>query len=95
MAEEVDHEFGLHQEFVPQEHQEAGVNTCKDGKEMCFEGADGTLGCIAAVDVRGNQLVGGVPVFFDDVANSWLVLLSRMLQSMGRPRFCRWEWMLL
>ena len=67
MAEEVDHELGFHQEFVPQEHREARVNTCKDGKEMCFEGVNGALDSISVVDIRRNQLVGGVPVFFDDV----------------------------
>ena len=36
---------------------------------MCFEGADGTLRRILAVDIRGNQLVGGVPVFFNDMTN--------------------------
>ena len=64
--EEVDSEFGLHQEFVPEEHRETRVNTSKDGKKMHFKGADGLFCHILMVNVWGNELVGGVPVFFDD-----------------------------
>ena len=66
--EEVDSEFGLRQEFVPEEHWETRVNTSKDSKKMCFKGVDGLLHHILAVGLWGNKLVSGVPVFFNDMA---------------------------
>ena len=54
-AEKVEVEFGLREEFVPQVVWEVGRDASKDAEEVCFEGADGTFGYVASMDVGGTS----------------------------------------
>ena len=58
----------MRQKLIPKEVGESFGETGNDAEEVGFEGTDGALGSIAAMDVGGNELVGAVPVFGDDSA---------------------------
>ena len=66
MAKEIESEFGLGQEFVPEELGEGGVDSSQDGEEMSFEGLNGPFSGVTAVDVRRHKVVGAVPVLLND-----------------------------
>ena len=67
MAEEVDQELGLTEELVPKVVGEGGRYAGEDAERVVFEGADGTFGDVAAVDIGGYKLVRGLP-YVSDVA---------------------------
>ena len=52
MTQEVESDLSLFQEGVPHVLREVGVGAGKDGEEVSFEGADGSFGGVAAVDIR-------------------------------------------
>ena len=52
MTQEVESDLSLFQEGVPHLLWKVGVNACKDGEEVSFEGADGPFGGVATVDIR-------------------------------------------
>ena len=51
MAEEVEGELGLGEEFVPEVVGKGGVDAGKDYEEAGFEGTDGSFGGVAEVDI--------------------------------------------
>jgi hypothetical protein len=51
LAEEVESELRLFEEFVPEEVGESGVDACQNSEEVCFEGADGPLSDVVLVYV--------------------------------------------
>ena len=53
LAEKVEGEFGLREEFVPQLVWEGWRDAGEDTEEVSLEGADGTFGYVAAMDVGG------------------------------------------
>ena len=55
-AEEVERELGLREELFPQVVGEGGRYTGKDAEQVGFEGADGTFGDVAAVDIGGARV---------------------------------------
>ena len=61
LAEKVEGEFGLREEFFPQVVWERGRDAGEDAEKVSFEGADGTFGCVAPMDVGGYQLVCSRP----------------------------------
>ena len=65
LAKEVESEFGLWEEQVPEVARECGRQIGDDGKEVGFEGLDGSFGGIAAVDIRRDELVLCFPFVFD------------------------------
>ena len=68
MEKEVQGEFGLREELVPEEVWKGFGDASKDGKEVCFEGADVSFRNVAAVDIRRGELEGAVPVFKNGAA---------------------------
>ena len=66
MAQEIEGEFGLGDEQVPEVLWEVGGNTGKNGNEVGLEGPDGLLGGIAAMDVRRYKLVSCVVFLCDE-----------------------------
>ena len=55
LAEEVEGEFILGEELVPELVGKGGVGTGKDSKEVVFEGVDGLFGGIAAMEIWGSS----------------------------------------
>ena len=53
----------MREELVPEEVGKGVGYASKDGKEVCFEGADGSFRNVAAVNIRRDELEGAVPVF--------------------------------
>ena len=61
LAEKVEGEFGMREQFVPQVVWEGWRNAGEDTEEVSLEGADGTFGYVAAMDVGRYQLVSRRP----------------------------------
>ena len=61
LAEKVEGEFGLREEFVPKVVWEGWKDAGEDTEEVSFEGADVTFGYVAPMDVGGYQLVSSRP----------------------------------
>jgi hypothetical protein len=55
LAQEIDGDLCLWQEFVPQLEWEVVGNTSKDAEEMRLEIQDGDLGCIAEMQPGGTS----------------------------------------
>ena len=53
LAEKVEGEFGLQEEFAPQVVWDGGRDAGEDAEEVSFEGVDGTFGYVATMDVGG------------------------------------------
>ena len=53
LAEKFEGEFGLREEFVPHVVWEVWRDAGEDTEEVSLEGADGTFGYVAAMDVGG------------------------------------------
>ena len=51
LADKVERDLGLWEQLVPMVVGKGRVNPCNNEKELVFEGADGLLGNIAAVDI--------------------------------------------
>ena len=62
----------MREELVPQVFGEGGRYAGEYAEEVGFEGADGTFGDVAAVDIGGHELVCGLP----DVSDVATVLLA-------------------
>ena len=58
----------MREELVPEEVGKGVGDSSKDGKEVCFEGADGLFRNVAAVDIRRDKLEGAGPVLNDGTA---------------------------
>ena len=58
----------MREELVPEEVGKLVGDASKDGKEVCFEGADGSFSNAAAVDIQRDELEGAVPVFNNGTA---------------------------
>ena len=63
LAEEVQGEFRLREELVPQEVGERIGDAGKDGKEVGFEIADGAFGYVAAMEIRWDKQESAVSIF--------------------------------
>ena len=61
LAEEIEREFRLREEKVPEIGGKRFVHTSEDCKEVVLEGSDGPLRSIAAVHFWGHQLKLGMP----------------------------------
>ena len=57
----------MREELVPEEVGKGVGDASKDGKEVCFEGANGSFRNVAAVDIRRDDLEGAVLVFNNGV----------------------------
>ena len=55
----------MREELVPEEVGKVPGDSSKNGKEVCFEGADSLFRNVVAVDIRRDELEGAVPVFND------------------------------
>jgi len=55
-AQEIEREFSLGEQAVPEMHREVLVRAAEAGDEVVLEGADGTFGGIAAMDMGRDQL---------------------------------------
>ncbi len=55
----------MREEQVPEVVRECGRQISNDGKEVGFEGLDGSFGGIAARDVRRDELILCFPFVFD------------------------------
>ena len=66
LAQEVEGELGLLEEFIPQVFGKVGCNSSQDGEEMRLECSDCALCRVATMHVRGDELVAGFPNFRDD-----------------------------
>ena len=53
LEDKVEGEFGLREEFVPQVVWEGWRDAGEDTEEVSLEGADGTFGYVAAMDIGG------------------------------------------
>ena len=53
----------MREELVPEDVGKVAGDDSKDGKEVCFEGADCSFSNVAAVDIQRDKLEGAVPVF--------------------------------
>ena len=53
----------MREEVFPEEYGKGVGNSSKDFKEVSFEGADGLFSNVAAVEIRGDELEGAVPIF--------------------------------
>ena len=63
---EIEGEFGLREKLlVPKEVGEGFGEAGEDAEEVDFEGLDGTLDGVAAMDAGRHELIGAVPVFVD------------------------------
>jgi len=78
-AEEVEGDERLGKEAVPQVEGEVGVSGTEAGDEMIFERADGAFGGIAAVEVRGDQLVVDL-VFLEELLEGGGSLIVESLE---------------
>ena len=65
LTQKVKGEFRLRDEEIPQISRVIRSNAGEDRQEMRFEGADGSLSSIAAVDVGWHQLELGTPLICD------------------------------
>ena len=65
LAKEVQGEFCLGQQAVPQEVGKGIRDSLQDGEEVCFERADGTFSDVAAVNIWWDKLNLGSPYLFD------------------------------
>ena len=68
LAEEVQGEFGLQEELVPEEVGEGIGDAGKDGEEVGFKSAYGAFRYIAATDILQDNLEGAVPLVNDGAA---------------------------
>ena len=75
LAEKVEGEFGLQEEFFPQVVWEGWRDSGKDTEKVILESADGTFGYVAAMDVGGYQLVSIRP----DVGDVAAVFLAGLV----------------
>ena len=71
LAEKVEGDFDMREEFIPQVVWEGGRDAGEDAEEVSFEGADGTFGYVAPMDIEGYQLVCSPP-YVGDVAALFL-----------------------
>ena len=62
---EVQGEFGLQEELVPEEVGEGIGDSGEDGKEVCYKSLDGTFRYTVAMDIWRYKLEGAVPFFND------------------------------
>ena len=67
IEEEVQGEFRLREELVPQEVGERIGDAGKDGKEVGFEIADGAFGYVAAMEIRWDNMESAVSIFNNGV----------------------------
>ena len=58
----------MREELVPEEVGEGVGDASKNGKEVCFEGEDGSFINVTAVDIWRDKLKGAVPVFDNGTA---------------------------
>jgi hypothetical protein len=65
LAEQVESEFNLSKEQIPEVAGEISGKTRDDGKEVGLEGLYGMFGGIAAMDMRGHELVSPLPCVFN------------------------------
>ena len=65
LAKEVQGEFCLGQQAVPQEVGKGIRNSRQNGEELCFERADGTFRDVAAVKIWRDKLNLGSPFLFN------------------------------
>ena len=63
--EEVQDEFGLREELVPEEVGEGIRDAREDGKEVSFKSAGGAFGYVAAMDTRRDNLESSVTLVND------------------------------
>ncbi len=78
------------EEHVPEVARECRRWISNDGKEVGFEGLDGSFGSVAAVDIRREELVLCLPFVFNvGFLKSVLALLLRMWRSTVRPCLVR------
>ena len=65
LEKEVQGEFCLGQQAVPQEVGKGIRDSCQNGDEVCLERADGTFSNVAAVNIWWYKLKLGSPFLFD------------------------------
>ncbi len=65
MAEKVECELCLRQELVPEVVGEGFADAGQNREEVGFEGSDGTLGKVVAMNVWRHELVGSFPIICD------------------------------
>ena len=65
LAKEVQGEFCLGQQAVPEEVGKGIRDSRQNGEEVCFERADGTFSDVAAVNIWWDKLNLGSPFLFD------------------------------
>ena len=65
LAKEVQGEFCLGQQAVPQEVGKGITYSHQNGEEVCFECADGTFSDVAAVNIWWDKMNVGSPFLFD------------------------------
>ena len=80
LAEEVQGEFGLREELVPEEVGEGIGDAREDGKEVSFRSADGAFGYIAAMDIWQDKPGGAVPLVNDSATILGAILIVEDLE---------------
>ena len=68
LEEEVQGEFCLREELVPEEVGEGIGDAGEDGKELSFKSADGTFSDIAAMEIWWEKLEIAIPLINDGAA---------------------------
>lgn len=83
LAEEIEREFCLREEKVPEIGGKRFVHTSEDCKEVVLEGSDGPLRSIAAVHFWGHQLKLGMPIEHDGLFVGTTGLIVEDLEVYG------------
>jgi hypothetical protein len=76
--QEMQRDFRLWEEFVPQVHWDGGVNWGESGYKVFFESPDGALCSVASTTVRRNQLISNIMGSEEILQSCWRFVVESL-----------------